>query len=256
MKRTFLVLIAILSFTACSDDDENNNSLNELQTQLLGKWYFGNPQIVGLETNNSFTFNSEGQVTYSYWSGGADFDFFTEEGTYSFDGDIMTMVYPEDVVLTFVQKVVFINNNVVEFQDTGVSGENAYEGDYFREGAISYESPDGTLKEYQISLLGSSSSSQSYPLTIEYYVDDENGQISTQIVNSQTGTDVIESIFIESVDKIGFKYDVTGYEDTVIGGVEIRNVETDTYIFSESSLQIEDNQVFIYDISDNSYTIE
>jgi hypothetical protein len=222
LKFTFIFLITLL-LNSCSSDDSNNDNLSELETQLLGKWYFGNPQIVGLETNNSFTFNSDGQVIYSYWSGGADFDFLTETGTYSFSGDIMTMVYPEGVTLTFVQKVVFINNNVVEFQ---------------------------------ISLLGSSSSSQQYPIIIEYYVDNENGQISTEIVNSQTGTDILESIFIESVDKIGFKYDVTGYEESIIGSVEIRNVETDTYIFSASSLQIEDNQVFIYDISDNSYTID
>ena len=139
MKNTFLALIAILLFTACSSDDEN--SLSELETQLLGEWLFEDPNT-NPSTNNSFTFTSDGNVTYSYWDGGQGNNYGSETGTFSFNEDVMTMIFPEGVSLTFVQKVVYINDNVVEFQSTGVSGENAYEGDYFRDGAASYETPD------------------------------------------------------------------------------------------------------------------
>lgn len=247
-----LLVLSIALVSSCSSDDSDNNQ-NEIQTQLLGKWLFENPNN-NPTVNNSFAFTTSGSVTYSYWTGsGNNYD--NETGTYSFNGDVMTMDFPENVNLTYVQKVVFLGENVVEFQSTGVSGENAYEGDYFRDGASDYNTIP-TLKEYQLRFTGQSSSSQQYPINIEYYSDDENGQISTEIVNSQTNTDVIQSINLESVDKIGFKYDVSGYEDTVVDFVEIKDVESNTVIFTISSLSIEDNQTFTYDISDDSYTIQ
>jgi len=141
MKNIFLTLIAIFVFTACSSDDDNDNNSSEVESQILGKWLFENPTL-NPSHNNSFTFTTEGHVTYSYWDGGQGNNYDSETGTFSFNGDIMTMIFPEGVSLTFVQKVVYINDNVVEFQSTGVSGENAYEGDYFRDGAASYETPD------------------------------------------------------------------------------------------------------------------
>lgn len=252
LKLSMMLLTLVM---ACSSDDNSDSNSNEIQTQLLGKWFFENPNN-NPTINNSFTFTTEGNVTYSYWDGTPQNTYDSETGTFSFNGDIMTMIFPEDVSLTFVQKVVFINDNVVEFLETGVSGENAYDGDYFREGASTYESPDGTLKEYQISFSGYSSSSQQYPISIEYYVDDDNGLISTQTINSQTNTDIIQSINIESVDRIGFKYDVTNYEESLIEFVEIKNLETNEVIFTSSILEIEDNEVFTYDISENSYTIQ
>ena len=130
MKNIFLILIAILSFIACSSDD-NNNSSSQIETQLLGKWFFQNPND-NPTINNSFTFTSEGSVTYSYWDGNPGNNYISETATFSFNGDVMKMVFPEEVSLTFVQKVVFINDNVVEFQPTGVSEENAYEGTYYK----------------------------------------------------------------------------------------------------------------------------
>ena len=137
MKKVLLVLIAVLSFTACSNDNDDNN-LSEIESQLLGKWFFENPNN-NPTVNNSFTFTSDGKVTYSNWDGGSGNNYDSETGTFSFNGDVMTMTFPEDVSLTFVQKVVFINDNVVEFEETGVSNENAYDGVYYRDGALSYE---------------------------------------------------------------------------------------------------------------------
>lgn len=145
MKNIFLTLIAILSLVACSSDDDNDNNSSEVESQILGKWLFENPTL-NPSHNNSFTFTTEGNVTYSYWDGGQGDNYDSETGTYSFNGDIMTMTFPENVTLTFIQKVVYINDNVVEFQETGIAGENAYEGDYFREGATNYNSNDGMMK--------------------------------------------------------------------------------------------------------------
>ncbi|HIP33662.1 MAG TPA: hypothetical protein EYG89_02785 [Bacteroidia bacterium] len=255
LKKTiyFLSITLLIITSSCSSDDDSSNN-NETYQNLIGRWYFDNPNNNPID-NNSFTFTSEGNVTYSYWTS-SGVEVVNEIGTFSVDDEIMTMIFSEGVTLTYVQKVIFINDNVVEFQPTGVSGENAYEGDYFRDGADSYESPDGTLKEYQLMFSGSSSSSQQYPLNIIYYIDDENGQISTQAVNSQTNTDIIQSISLETVDKFGFKYDVSGYEQSIINYVEIKNVQTGIVIFSISSLEIQDNQIFTYDISENSYTIQ
>lgn len=137
MKKVLLVLIAISSFLACSSDDDNSNS-SKIETKLLGKWFFENPNN-NPTVNNSFTFTSDGKVIYSYWDGGSGNSYDSETGTFSFDEDVMTMTFPEGVSLTFVQKVVFINDNVVEFEETGVSNENAYDGVYYRDGALSYE---------------------------------------------------------------------------------------------------------------------
>lgn len=134
MKQNFLILIAIFSLMACSSDDDNSSSSNnEIYQSLIGKWYFADPEEYGYSTNNSFTFTSNGNVTYSYWTGGQENDFDSETGTFSVDGDVLTMVYPETVTLTFIQKVVFVSDNEVEFQDTGVVGEEPYDGTYYRE---------------------------------------------------------------------------------------------------------------------------
>lgn len=252
IKFSILLLVTIITSSCSSDDDSSSEGANGL---IIGKWLFQNPET-NPSTNNSFTFTSEGSVTYSYWDGGQGNNYDSETGTFSFNGDVMTMTFPENVSLTFVQEVVFINDNVVEFRETGVTGENAYEGDYFRDGASTYETPAGTLQTYNIYISGYSSSSQQYPLNITYTRDDENGQIYTETVNTQTGTDIIQTLDLDSADKIGFSYDVVGYEESIINRVEITKVETGAIIFTFDNFSIEDNQVFLYDISDNEYTIE
>ncbi|MEZ4801146.1 MAG: hypothetical protein R2797_00120 [Gelidibacter sp.] len=248
-KRIYFLLFILLGLSfGCSSDDSSSN-LNETGQRLLGKWYFGNPAIIGLATNNSFTFTSNGEVTYSYWTGGADNDFYNESGTFNVDGDIMTMTFPEGVELTFVQQVVFENDFKVYFEPVDGSELDAYEGDYFKEG---YSEP----YEYEIQISGYSSSSQQYPIAITYYWDEESGTLVSQIVNSQTNTDIVNSFNVVAYDKIGFKYDVTGYEESIINSVYITNLDTGSVIFDNSSLEIEDEQVFTLDISEGTYTIQ
>lgn len=135
MKKTFYFFVTLFSlvfFTNCSSDDNSSSQNNETYQKLIGKWFFDDPSI-NPTINNSFTFTSNGRVTYSYWTGtGNEYD--SETGSFSVNEDVMTMTFPETVSLEFIQKVVFINDNNVEFQPTGVSGQEAYEGDYFRDG--------------------------------------------------------------------------------------------------------------------------
>jgi hypothetical protein len=132
LKKTiyFLSITLLIITSSCSSDDDSPNSNNEIYQSLIGKWFFDDPSTNPID-NNSFTFTSEGNVTYSYWTS-SGVEVVNETGTFSVDGEILTMVFPENVELTFIQKVVFINDNKVEFQPTGNSGEDAYEGDYFR----------------------------------------------------------------------------------------------------------------------------
>lgn len=133
MKRTlylFIVLMSLTIFTNCSDDDKTtNNTNNEVYQKLIGKWYHDSPEP---EYNSALTFKSNGSVIYTYWTGNSN-NYDTETGTFNVDGEIMTMVFPQTVTLTFVQKVVFINNNQADFQPTGNANEEAYEGMWYRD---------------------------------------------------------------------------------------------------------------------------
>lgn len=135
MKKTVLLIAIVIStlFSGCSkDDDGQANNTNKVYKNLIGKWYFGDPEEYGYSMNNSFTFTSKGNVTYSYWTGGQGNDFDSETGTFSVDGDILTMIYPEKVEIIFVQKVVFVNEGKMEFLPTGNADEEAYDGEYFK----------------------------------------------------------------------------------------------------------------------------
>lgn len=129
MKKNVLFLIMIvISFLNlnCSSDNENSGTSSKLQ----GKWYFNNPELAGEDGNNSFTFNSNNEVVYTYWQGENFSDY--EVGNYSLTDDILTMKFSEDVELVFVQKIVFINDNKVEFVKIEGSNEQAYIGTYYR----------------------------------------------------------------------------------------------------------------------------
>lgn len=128
----FLLFSIITISFSCSRNDDDLNSSNETRQKLIGKWYFSDPSVYGFSTNNSFTFTSDGKVTYTYWTGGMNSDFDSETGTYTADGDKLTMIYPETVTLKFVQKVVFHSDKKVEFVDTGNPNEEPYDGTYYK----------------------------------------------------------------------------------------------------------------------------
>lgn len=128
----FLLFSIITISFSCSRNDDDLNSSNETRQKLIGKWYFSDPSVYGFSTNNSFTFTSDGKVTYSYWAGGSGSGFDSETGTYSVEGDVLRMVYPQNVTLTFVQKVVFLTDKKVQFIETGKPNEEPYDGTYYK----------------------------------------------------------------------------------------------------------------------------
>lgn len=124
------MLFSLAFFTNCSSDDNSSSQNNETYQKLIGKWYFDNPST-NPTVNNSFTFVSNGHVTYSYWTGtGNNYD--SETGNFSVNNDVLTMVFPETVTLTFVQKVMFINDNTVQFVAAEGSNEEPFEGTYYK----------------------------------------------------------------------------------------------------------------------------
>jgi len=129
-KKLFYSLLALtllFSFSCSRDRDEQPS--NSTKQKLIGKWYFGDPAIYGTTgENHSFTFSNDNVVTYRF---GSQTTYF-ENGSYTVDGDKLTMVYPDNVVVTYVQKVVFSGDSKVEFRPTGNPNEDAYEGDYYK----------------------------------------------------------------------------------------------------------------------------
>jgi hypothetical protein len=277
MKTNFLVLIAILLFASCTSDDDNNS--NEIESQLLGKWLFENPENTPT-TNNYFTFTSSGNVTYSYWDGGQGANYLSETGTFSFNGDVMTMTFPEDVTLTFVQEVVYINDNVVEFRETGVSGENAYDGDYFRDGADSYDTPISTEGALNVffdtgNVLNSAFGSDCYELSspdeninVKLTFISDGEEISSETFSSIPGYQIHE---VEELDGniVSVKLRLEDFNPNVLDkdiiiydiGVKIENQNEDVliseflgelYYCTESRYEV----VFTYNKLDNTFSVE
>lgn len=111
-------------------------------------------------------------------------------------------------------------------------------------------------KEYKVQLWGSSSAENQYPLTVTYYKDNEEGHIVTEQVNSQTNTDVVESRNLISYDKLGFKLTVDNEVQAPVNTVIITDVDANEVIFESYNLDIDTGQTFMYDISDDNYTVQ
>lgn len=129
--KSSLIAIMLLVVFSCSKDDNDSSSLNETGQKLVGTWYFNDPST-SPTSNNSFTFTSDGKVTYRFLTinGGNNYD--SETGTFKVEGDKLTMVYPQTVSLTFVQKVVFVTDKKVQFVSTGNPNEEPYDGTYYK----------------------------------------------------------------------------------------------------------------------------
>lgn len=129
MKRIIyiLLLLQVCLISSCSSDDDSSGS-NEVSQKLMGKWYFSDPEGNDFYDTHYFLFTSNSKVTYSY--GPDEFD--SETGNFEVEGDILTMVFPETVTLTYVQKVVFVDDNTVQFVQVEDSNEEPYDGTYYR----------------------------------------------------------------------------------------------------------------------------
>ena len=195
MKKSIFVLIILsisLFTTSCSNDDSSDSNTNQIYQDLIGKWYFENPTTNPIH-NNTFTFTSNGYVTYSYWDGFSGNNYDSETGTFSVEGNVLKMVFPETVTLTYIQKVVFITADKIEFQSTGVTGEEAYEGNYYREGSTIQDTSfkvevGGILKNNTCDI-----TTNSYSVRVEYLTNSNvinslnfNGSSQQNFLNNQT----------------------------------------------------------------------
>jgi hypothetical protein len=111
-------------------------------------------------------------------------------------------------------------------------------------------------KEYKVQFWGSSSSEVQYPLTVTYYKDNQQGSLVTEQATSQTNTDVIESRTLTSYDKLGFKLTVGNGGQVPVHIVIITDVESNEVIFENYNVNIDTGQTFMYDISDDNYTVQ
>jgi uncharacterized protein YcfL len=111
-------------------------------------------------------------------------------------------------------------------------------------------------KAYKIQFWGYSSSEVQYPLTVTYYKDNQQGVLSSELVSSQTNTDVIETRTLTSYDKLGFKLAVGNSGQATINTVIITDMETNEVILDNSDLEVNTGQTFMYDVSDDNYTIQ
>lgn len=245
MKQKIL-LLCFLSFSlftiSCSSDDNSDNNSNQIYQDLIGKWYFENP-TTNPTHNNSFTFNSNGNVTYSYWDGTPGNNYDSETGTFSVDGNVLTMKFPETVLLTFIQKVVFITADKIEFQSTGVVGQEAYEGDYFREGSTLQDTSfkvevGGILKTNMCDI-----TTNSYSVKLEYISDAST--INTQNFNSNT-QQTISNNYTLTGNVIGIRVKLlnfnstnaasgrgTGFKDLTF---KITGIQTDDVVYNNINL--------------------
>ncbi|MCL6218582.1 hypothetical protein [Zunongwangia pacifica] len=272
MKKNFLALIAFLSIVACSSDDDS--VLSEIQSQLIGKWYFENPST-NPEHNNSFTFTSNGTVTYTNWNPNSE-SYISEDGSYSFDGDIMTMTFPEGVTLTFIQKVVFISENIVEFQETDISGSTAYVGDYFREGEVNESNNDeltiiidtGNVmnSSWGSSCYGLSSSTENINTKLTFSSD---GEIVNDFNYSMPPGYQIDEEQTVSGDLVSVKLELTDFDPQILNkdidiydiNVSIENEQGEVilneglgelYYCTDSRYEV----TFTYNVNDNTFSID
>jgi|GEM_PF-3408642 len=247
MKHIFLGLIAILMMVGCSKD-ETESDLSETEQWLVGTWNTSEDF-----TGNSYTYNEDGTATYENNHNG---DITIYEGVWEIiDDNVLIEFYPDsDESYENWQDTPTLKHMVELLDDLTLQLT-----DYNDTTSISfkYKACDPCpprAQEYTINFSGFGSPDEQYPLEITYYFDDENGDLVSATVNSNTNTDIVESNTLTTYDKIGFKYQTSSESQAEINTVEVRD-KNDEVIFSSSDLSVDIGQTFIYDISDDSYSI-
>lgn len=111
-------------------------------------------------------------------------------------------------------------------------------------------------REYKIQLWGIGTSEPQAPLEIMYYSDTQGGALIPHTVNSQTNQDIVEMYILSSYNKVGFKFDADDNGEAYINTVVITDVEANEVIFENNTLDIDDNETFLYNISEETHSIE
>jgi hypothetical protein len=134
MKQKFY-FFAILSLILFTNYSFNNSSstLSPLEQKLIGKWYFTDPSLVEGNPNNSFTFTSDKKVTYKYWNDKSH-KYKTEKGTFTGKRDelIMTIALDDSMYIEYHQKVIFLNDERVQFVAPEEHSNFVFDGYFYK----------------------------------------------------------------------------------------------------------------------------
>lgn len=135
MKKKFtliLVFATILAFfTSCSSDD-NNDSENSSNSEIIGTWGTKWNDGTGITIHPKFTFLSNGKVKYYTYPSGKQPEL-EEIGTFNMNDNIITMKFPEKVEIKFKNKITFINETQFKFDEIQESGYDTWSAEtYFK----------------------------------------------------------------------------------------------------------------------------
>lgn len=130
-----LVFTTILTFfNSCSSDGDNNNndSSNSSNSEIIGTWGPKWNDGSGIAVHPKFTFLSNGKVKYYTYPSGKKPEL-EEIGTFTMNGNIITMNFPETVEIKFKNTVTFISETQFNFEKIQESGYDTWSAEsYFK----------------------------------------------------------------------------------------------------------------------------
>lgn len=255
MKNTlFLLLLFCGLIISCSNEDDSSD-LNTLDSNLVGSWNTSEDL-----TGNTYTYNTDGTAQYVNYASSTETDVYN--GTWAIiEENVLVSYYPDSDEEwdddwkdhpTMKYYFEFLNDCTLQLTDYNNASDIII---HYKEGEDNCYDDIKEAREYEISFRGYGSSEQQYPMVITYYLDDENGEISSTVVNTQTNTDVGGRQTLKCYNQIGFKYETSDNGETIVNNVSIKDVKADNVIFNKA-IEVQNNKTFIYNISEDSYNVE
>ena len=134
MKKILILALAFTTLltvsTSCSSDD--NDGGNNSNSKIIGTWGTKWNSGTGIAVHPKFTFLSNGNVKYYTYPSGSEPEL-EEIGTWNMSGDILTMEFPETVLIKFKNKVIFTSETEIEFEEVNQSGFDTWNAEtYFK----------------------------------------------------------------------------------------------------------------------------
>jgi hypothetical protein len=128
-KSTFyfgILILALTLITSCSSDDDSSSENGDTE-ELSGTW--------GTEWNNAvnpkFTFDSNNNVKYYTYPNGNQPEL-EEIGTYNLNGDILVMEFPATVLIKFKNRVIFVSDTELNFEEIQESGFDTWSAQTYK----------------------------------------------------------------------------------------------------------------------------
>ena len=133
MKKILSLVLVFTSlmvgFTSCNSDDDNGSGST---SQISGTWGTKWNDGTGIAVHPKFTFLNNGNVKYYTYPSGSQPEL-EEIGTWTLNGDILIMEFPETVLIKFKNKVIFISDSEFEFEEITESGFDSWSAEnYFK----------------------------------------------------------------------------------------------------------------------------